>query len=257
MNQHTTKKLPGLLALFSFGLSALFILLARIYTVSCSDIIFMDTALPEILEILINILECAVYGISYAFLLYAAFRFYTECFSKAILIYTGSVAFKYIGNYAVTWITDTGMSAEYLLENLSYILLYIAIELAQAGLVVLITWRTMKSYHAFIERQQHIAANLPDANVTIRTYVFPFTKLISLQNPLQKCAFWGGTAVSLFKIVSRLIFDFSYGLPTSLVDGLWMVIYYLMDMFAGFAVCLLITYLIMTFDSRELKAVEQ
>jgi len=39
------------------------------------------------------------------------------------------------------------------------------------------------------------------------------------------------------------------------VDGLWMVIYYLIDVFAGFAVCLLITYLLMIFDSKENKKI--
>lgn len=251
MNQAASKKLLRLLLIFSFGLSALFVMLARLYAVSCTDITIMYTAWPEVLEIVVNLVECVIFGIAYAVLVYAAYRLPEGGLKPYIIAYFGSVLFKYIGNYLVTWLTDTTMSADYLLENLTYILIYVAMELSQAVLVLLIIWRTMKAYHAFIERQMRIAANLPGAEVDVRTYAFPFTKLISLKNPLQKCALGSGALVSVYKIVSRVIYDVSYGAPTSVADALWMLVYYLTDIFVGFAVCLLITYLLMSFDRRE------
>ena len=245
------------LTLFSFGLSAFFVILARLYTVACSDVVIMYTAWPEVIEILINVIECGLYGIAYAFLIYAAYRFPKERITKFALVYGGSVLFKYMANYVVTWITDTGMSTEYLMENLSYVLIYTAIELLQAVLMILVLFRTMKGYHEFVSHQQRIAANLPGAEVTVRTYAFPFRSLLSWKNPLQKCALWSGILITVFKSVSRLIYDISYGWPASIVDALWMVIYYLIDIFAGFAVCLLITYLLMQFDSKEQKLLEQ
>lgn len=255
MAQTNYQKLLRALLLLSFGLSALFVILAKIYTIACSDVVIMYTAWPEVVEILINVLECGLYGIAYAFLIYAAYRFPEERLTKGVLIYGGSVLFKYMANYLVTWITDTGMSSEYLLENLSYVLIYTAIELLQAALVIILLCRTMKAYHEFVAHQQRVAANLPGTEVTVRTYVFPFRALLSWNNPLQKCALWSGIVVTVFKSVSRLIYDISYGFPTSVVDGLWMVIYYLLDVFAGFAVCLLITYLLMIFDSKENKKI--
>ncbi len=254
MNQTAQKNLLRRLTLLSFGLSALFVILARIYVICCSDIVLMYTAWPEVLEILTNILECAIYGIAYAYLIYATYKFPDGGLSPFVLVYFSSVLFKYIANYLVTWITDTGMSASYLIENLSYILIYTAMELAQAGLVLLITYFTMRTYHRFISRQIQIAKNIPGGQeITTRTYVFPITKLFSLQNPLQKCAFLSGAMVSAFKIVSRLIYDISYGWPTSVVDALWMITYYMFDLFVGFAVCLLITYLLIQFDHDEQK----
>ena len=253
MNPIFYHKLKKRLAIFSFGLSALFILLANLYAVSCADIVLMYTALPEILEIIINVLECGIYGIAYAILIYAAYAFTPKKLPGLIAIYGGSVVFKYIANFLVTWITDTGMSAEYLAENLSYVLIYIGIELVQALLILLVIYRTMKRYHDFIARQQKVAATLPDTTVTPRTYAFPFTKLFSLKNPLQTCAFWSGVTVSSFKVISRLIFDISYGMPADALDALWMLLYYLFDLFAGFAICLLITYLLMSFDRSEQK----
>ena len=251
MNQAASQKLLRLLALLTFSLSALFVVLARIYTVSCSNIVMMYTAWPEIFEILINVLECAIFGIAYAILIYAAYRFPETRLSHFVMIYFGSVLFKYIANYLVTWITDTGMSLDYLLQNLLYILLFTALELAQATLVLLVTHHTMKAYHTFIKRQERIAATLPGTEISARTYVFPFSHLISLKNPLQRCAFWSGIWITLFKMASRMIYDISYGWPTSIVDALWILIYYLFDLFTGFAVCLLITYLFMLFDHRE------
>lgn len=251
MKSISSRKLLKLLALFSFGLSVLFVILARVYTVSCSNIVLMYTAWPEVFEILVNLVECTLFGVAYAILIYTAYRF-PECKQiPFVMVYFGSVLFKYIANYLVTWITDTGMSVDYLLQNLLYILIFTAIELLQAVLVLLILRSTMKAYHAFVVRQQRVAANLPDTEITVRTYAFPFSALFSLQNPLQKCAFWSGAFITAFKMVSRLIYDFSYGLPNSVTDALWMVIYYLLDIFMGVAVCLFITYLLMAIDHRD------
>ena len=208
MNQTVPAKLSRLLLYLSFGFSALFVVLARIYTISCSDILIMYTAWPEVIEILINILECVIYGIAYAFLIYAAYRFPEVGVAKFVWIYTASVLFKYISNYIVTWMTDTGMSADYLIENLTYILIYAAMELAQMGLVLLIVWRTMKSYHAFVARQARIAANLPgvEVNSSFKWNKFEF---ISNKNKKQKNGF------SVFiqnktKKKASLIFFFSF-----------------------------------------------
>ena len=251
MSQTIYQKIFKRLILLTFGLSALFVILARVYTVCCSNVVIMYTAWPEVLEILVNLLECGVYGIAFAFLIYAAYRFPEGSCVKLALWYAGSIVFKYIANYLVTWITDTGMSAEYLADNLTYILIYVAIELAQGALVLWMILRTMKSYHIFIAGQMKIAATLPGVEVSARTYAYPFTNLISWKNPLQKCALWSGAVIAAFKIISRLIYDISYGWPTSLADGLWMFIYYMLDVVVGFAVCLLITYLLMRFDNAE------
>ena len=251
MDQTVYKKLSKLLLLCSFGLSALFVFLARIYTVSCSDIVVMYTAWPEVLEILVNLVECTLFAIAFAIFIYAAYRIPLSGLWKFFLIYSGSVCFKYISNYIITWITDTGMSADYLIQNLTYILIYTAIELVQAGIVFLIVWKTMKAYHSFIERQTRIAANIPGTEISIRTYAYPFSHLITLKNPLQKNAFLSGCVIALFKVISRVIYDISYGMPTSIMDAFWMIVYYLWDLFIGFAVCLLITYLLMVFDQRE------
>ena len=253
MNQALYRKMLRGHSLFCFGLTALFVVLAKVYTITCTNVLIMYTAWPEIIEILVNVLECVIYGIAYAFFIYVAYRLGTNMLTKFALIYGGSVLFKYIANYIMTWLTDTGMSADYLIENLSYILIYTAIELVQAGLILFVIVRTMTAYHAFVAKQMKIAQALPDVQISARTYVFPFTALISNKNPLQKCAFVGGAVVTGFKIVSRLIYDISYGWPTSVADGLWMLIYYLIDFFAGLAVCLLITYLLMRFDANEQK----
>ena len=251
MNSISSRKLLKLLALCSFGLSVLFVILARVYTVSCSNIVLMYTAWPEVFEILVNLVECSLFGIAYAILIYTAYRFPENRLTTFVMVYFGSVLFKYVANYLVTWITDTGMSVDYLLHNLLYILIFTAIELLQAALILLILRATMKSYHAFVAQQQRIAANLPGTEVSVRTYAFPFSALFSLKNPLQKCAFWSGFFISAFKMVSRLIYDISYGLPSSVTDALWMVIYYLLDIFMGVAVCLFITYLLMAIDHRD------
>lgn len=251
MNHTLYRKMLRWLLGLSLGLSALFVIMARVYTVFCSNIVIMYTVWPEIMEILVNVLECGIYGIALAFLIYLGYRFPEEGIWHGSLIYGGSICFKYIANYLVTWITDTGMSSDYLIENLTYILIYVAIELAQASLIIFVIHRTLADYHQFVVGQMKIASTLPGAEVSARTYAFPFSALISRKNPLQKCALWSGIVISTFKIISRMIYDVNYGWPSSLVDGLWMIIYYLIDVVVGIAVCLFITYLLMRFDHAE------
>ena len=93
MNQTVPAKLSRLLLYLSFGFSALFVVLARIYTISCSDILIMYTAWPEVIEILINILECVIYGIAYALLIYAAYRFPEVGVAKFVWIWS-SILFE-------------------------------------------------------------------------------------------------------------------------------------------------------------------
>lgn len=254
MHTNASKKLFRTLFFFTFGLSALFVLLARLYTISCTDVSVMYTALPEVLSIIINIVECTIFGIAYAYLIWVAYSRPACGIRRYVILYAVSVLFKYLLNYMVTWLTDTGMSAAYLLENLSYILIYATIELLQGAIVLWMTLRITRQLHAYVAHRQSIAANLPDVHIDVRSEVFPFAKLLSWQNPLQRCALIAGMTVSAFKVVSRMIYDFTYGLPTSVVDGMWMLIYYLMDLFIGFAICMLITYLLMTLDSRAQKA---
>ena len=75
MSQTIYQKMLKRLFLLSFGLSALFVILARVYTVFCSNVVIMYTAWPEVVEIVVNGLECGIYGIAFAYILYMAYRF--------------------------------------------------------------------------------------------------------------------------------------------------------------------------------------
>ncbi len=255
MDQTTHKKKLLQLFLLTFGLSALFVLLARLYTITSSDVMVMYTIWPEIIYISINVLECSVYGIAYAYLIYVAYRFWDKLPLFA-LCYGVSVCFKYLLNCLVTWIVDAGMSSEFLLDNLWVVFVYIAIELLQASIFVFLLWLTMRKFHAFVAQQAKIAVKLPGTEVTARTYAYPFTSLLSLQNPLQASACYGGLIVTGFKVISRLISDINVGWPVSLADALWILLYYTLDIFAGFAVCMLITYLLIRFDQISQRNME-
>ena len=71
---------------------------------------------------------------------------------------------------------------------------------------------------------------------------FPFKKTFDLHNPLQRSAFIMAIIMGSIHIASRIIYDLYYGLPSTLVDLLWMVTYYLSDVVSA-----LIMYLIAIF----------
>ena len=66
--------------------------------------------------------------------------------------------------------------------------------------------------------------------------LLPFKRLFDLSNPLLASAFASGAVMALAKIATRVIYDIYVGLPSSLVDLLWMVVYYLLDVFTGLVI---------------------
>jgi hypothetical protein len=57
-----------------------------------------------------------------------------------------------------------------------------------------------------------------------------FDKLLYFKEPFNRAILSIGIVLSAIKIVTRLLYDISYGTPSSLVEILWMVFYYSLDM---------------------------
>lgn len=249
-----SRKLFWLLCILSFGLSTAFVILAKCYTLAWSDVTTADTVLPILLDYLSKIAEWCLYITAYAIIFY---ELYTEGVAPArkfIFVYAGSVFFKYLLNYLVTWITDAGMSSEYLADNLTYIGIYIGIEWLQLLFIMLMAVSSAKAYHKFLAGQRKLAATLPNYTLEERNYTFPFKKLFSTENVLQKNALWAGFVLTVFRVVSRMIYDITYGAPSDAADLMWMIFYYTVDIVVGMVSIIAITALFMRFDKMEQKS---
>ena len=79
----------------------------------------------------------------------------------------------------------------------------------------------------------------------------PFEKLYESSNPLQKASLLTGILLASIKVLTRVIYDIGYGAPTSILDLLRMIVYYLSDVLICVIIYLASLLLIMYFDKKN------
>ena len=119
--------------------------------------------------------------------------------------------------------------------------------------MVLFTKHLIKTAFDFIKEKKALEGKLPDYHFDEHSVFFPFVKLFNTQNPLQKIALWQGIVIMASKIIQIIILDISIGWPQSLLDLLWMIFTYLSFVVLGFVSYLIIIFVLIGLNSKEIK----
>ena len=130
-------------ALLLFSLSCF--LLAPLYTYMCADILFATTALPEIIKLLIDIIDVVSYSLCFSTIIYSIFKFSLRGSVRLMAIYCTAVFLKYAANVGVTLIFDGKVSP----ETAIYVPAYFALDA-----IILLTVAFFTGYWSVIE--EHI-----------------------------------------------------------------------------------------------------
>lgn len=179
-----------------------------------SDVLINGTVLPLIGDLLTLILNYSVYWISFAFLLYRLYRFDLSQCKRLLIIYAVTAVLRYpISQLAVYFTTGFPRFSSFLKDDLIYIVINVLLDLL---LLALALW----AMHALRERWERGKPLLS---------ALPTERLFDLQNPLMRILVLVSAVPAGFQLLSRLIYDFSNGLPRDLPDLLWMITYYLSD----------------------------
>ena len=109
--------------------------------------------------------------------------------------------------------TGFPLFSRFVKDDLIYIIINILLDLL---LLALALW----AMHALRYRWE---------NKTPLLEALPTERLFDLQNPLMRILLCVAAIPAGFQLLSRLIYDFSNGLPYDLPDFLWMITYYLSD----------------------------
>jgi len=172
------------------------LVLSPIISTVSSNIIYKNTLLPDVLILLTDILNLIALSVCSAIIIYSIVKLGMSASSTLIVTYITAVFLKY----------SVDMAISYLLFNtidISVITSYVVAFLIDFLIILLIAFF---SYRASRKGKSMMV-----------------TAIIS------------AILLSLFKVVSRVIYDISYGAPTDLTDFLWMVIYYTSDILVGVA----------------------
>ena len=212
-------------------------ILALIYTVVLtplqlyitSDVLINGTVLPLIGDIVILLVNYSVYWLTFAYLLYRFYRYDLRQCKGLLVVYGVTAALRYpLSQLAVYVTTGFPLFSRFVKDDLIYIIINILLDML---LVALALW-AMHSLRYRWESKTPLLA------------VLPTERLFDWQKPLMRILLCVAAVPAGFQLLSRLIYDFSNGLPRDLPDLLWMVTYYLSD-FAFVIVGYLVTQMLL------------
>lgn len=213
--QPIAKKLKLFFTVFVFGAYAIYsYAMLPLYVYLCNDVIYVDTILPTLLETVYTILELSVFVTAFAYITYYTIKHSLKGARYFIFVYIGATLFKYMSNYAVTSIMEGGFS----LLSLRNVGILILIELFQLG-VLLFCLKTIRDE----------CSEALDGGRSC----FPFKKLFDLDNPMQRSAFFGALTICVLRVLTRIVYDITLGMPDSILEVLVMVGYYSLDIVVG------------------------
>lgn len=221
--------------IFAFALSPTIVIVNNDATIAVDY-------LPNILEVLRKVLDFSAFFICYGITVFGLYRFGLKGSLTIISVFTGMTVMKYALNIISSrFIFDTAQPD--IAGDISSSAVNVAAELIQYFIIVAAGQIIIGKYRKLAAISAKSAEKLESFNFDPRDKVFPFRKLLSRVNPIQRTNLIAAIAVSAILISERLIYDILLGgLPRDLLDAMWMVIGYGSDIIFG-----VLGYLVMTF----------
>ena len=214
-----------------------------------SDIVFAGTMLLELTELLYELIELLAYVLAFATLINCRFCFGLPSAFRIFWIYVGAASFRYIAIFLVSWKMN-GLNLSNLGLELLFLLAYILLDVTQMIVAFVASHLFCSSFErVFSVRNRALLAKGAQEEDKL-SYVVPYHGVISRSNPLQCSAIACGVIILIARVVSRVIYDVSYGAPTDAADLAWMIFYYLGDVTISVLACALIMLLVRKMDCK-------
>ena len=260
MSDRTYNRTFWLYAGLSLGLTGLYsLVLLPVFIRLCSDVIWLDTILPDLIEVLYTLTEILLFCVEYAFVIWAVLH-RGGAGSKRFWIFTYPVILlKYILNVLFTFIATGFPALEDLPGEIWDGMIPAVLEVLQFTVVLAVAWAVLDRYRRNTERLKASlrkmratgAVGIPDPPFPV-----PYRKILDFSNPVLLSSFCAALLLSAVRIVSRLIYDFSGVLAPSLGKAgvtqiLWAAAYYLFDIALCILAYLLILFLILKLTVRK------
>ncbi len=211
------------------------IVLANLSTRFANDILVPE-ALTLIIDVSRAVFEILIWSTLTAFLL---IRFYESDTNRRKFIFFAFPIIdilQYIISIVAAWIYD-GRPSETsdLIQSFLDSMLFIILDNLRFLVIAIICYRLTKSglqkYKVALKAANSL--NDGDINKAEKFRLLPFKQIFSFDNNIQRSIFFCSLFYSLVLIVSRIIYDIDYGLPSDLTDAMWMITYYLLDIVRG------------------------
>lgn len=203
------------------GLFALYVCVVLINVNISSNIAFAGTLLPELSEWLYLAIELLAFFTAYALVLFA---YFTDG-GQGLLVTSGAYVITTLIRHSA--LLFLGMSEAWATAA------NLIPELIQFGVIVLVCYFSVVNFDKTYAIMQKGASKMGVDCPARLCLVFPNGKRPFFKDPFCRAAFESGMLVSIIRVIGRLIYDFMVGAPDGIVDALWMLLYYGVDILIG------------------------
>jgi len=245
-------------SLIAFSVALIFsVVLAPLITLVNSD--GTISYLPDILEIVLQLLHLIMFFTCYAATCFCLYRFPFKRSVPILAVFSVATVFKYSFNAVseIIFAKILGFTVASGAAQRAFISITVqsGLELLQYATIILIAFFVFKKhkYNEALAKKSALKLNKP---YNERASVFPFTKILSLKNPLQRVAFISALTASLFRIVPRIYYDISqllfFKIPLTFEDHMWMLLYYSSDIIFGIFGYFIMIFIFNKFDTKDL-----
>ncbi|MBE6576580.1 MAG: hypothetical protein E7653_00395 [Ruminococcaceae bacterium] len=212
--------------------SVLFLLLslvlAPLYVYTASDFTVSVTAIPELLDSVIELTEVFAFALCYSFIIFAAIIYSAKKAAVLSGIYIAACFIRRALDLLITFLTYNYIDG----LDISSVVFAVIMESAQVLVVLLLATRAAKAYHMqraeLKKAAQHLGSQLNGDPLG-------FNKIFSKANPMHSTMLIAGIMLSVIKIISRIRYDIFYasvyGAPSSGAEIITMIVYYFFDVF--------------------------
>lgn len=172
-----------------------------------NDVVYADTALPTVIEIIYDTVEVLAISLSYAVLIYSVYRYGLSGSVASMIVFCVITLFKYFANLSMDWI-NYGFDVSELAGDLFVILLPFLLEILQYFAVVLISHKIISSYVTAKEKRNLQLIENGKEELSENFGVYPFSGVVNMKNPIMKVAFWSGVVIAVTSTLQSVPFYF-------------------------------------------------
>lgn len=183
--------------------------LSNVYESVCTNVIYSDTYLPGIIEIAFDVVALVIWAHLFSVLI---FSFEFNRGENSVFILVSALIMFFIRYFALL----IGVTANGVAINGTEFSYYVTDSLISFSL----------------DAAQFISAYL------ITSFIVKKKK----EKSAKKAAFFSALIIAIVRVGMRIRYDFFYGLPESLTDLMWMVVYYTSDILYAAVIFLIILF---------------
>ena len=176
------------------------LVIAPLFTV-CDSNVAVDGGVTVFLYYLMVMIDLAVFFISFAVLIYGMCYLPIKKMKKTVIIVFLSPFFKYLLKFLISPFVDGIPSLDQLAEDLYSYLISGGLEVIQYALVMLVMLKPSKKHRD--------GRMMGDAD-SVRSPLVPFSRILSLKNPLQLGALASAAVVLVGRVASLAISDLNH-----------------------------------------------